>query len=336
MSGYKQHYLDLHPSIFIHPAFSEIWRILSDIWKSIKFIQQISFEEKASIQQIGNFFSDSLNIPRLVHIYQNIKPPFLGWQKWWQLQKWFSAQTRMLAEKIYTLIYEYLNALIDANWARLIVNTNFHFGRRGSPLSFWPGEHQRREVFTPPEASTALLLGSDPRQWIVSSQPAVLRATKARQAQRKCATAAHSLRYQPQQTLVRRLRRGDNNRRKRRTEGGKRGAFGGKGGSGSRGAFQVTFRFSSLKPPTYFPEFIFNLESGYFVLESWLFILNCQINFDKWNDTQFHWDSFSVVLMIDQFDEKENLSGSVCLFAAEIMLVNDKLFPPLDTPVCTS
>ena len=42
----------------------------------------------------------------------------------------------MLAEKIYTLIYEYLNALIDANWARLIVNTNFHFGRRGSPLSF--------------------------------------------------------------------------------------------------------------------------------------------------------------------------------------------------------
>ena len=73
MSGYKQHYLDLHPSIFIHPAFSEIWRILSDIWKSIKFIQQISFEEKASIQQIGNFFSDSLNIPRLVHIYQNIK-----------------------------------------------------------------------------------------------------------------------------------------------------------------------------------------------------------------------------------------------------------------------
>ena len=40
--------------------------------------------------------------------------------------------------------------------------------------------------------------------------------------------------------------------------------------------------------------------------------------------------------MIDQFDEKENLSGSVCLFAAEIMLVTDKLFPPLDTPVCTS
>ena len=68
----------------------------------------------------------------------------------------------MLAEKIYTLIYEYLNALIDANWARLIVNTNFHFGRRGLLSLF--GEHQRREVFTPPEASTALLLGSDPRQ----------------------------------------------------------------------------------------------------------------------------------------------------------------------------
>ena len=93
------------------------------------------------------------------------------------------------------------------------------------------------------------------------------RATKARQAQRKCATAAHSLRY-PQQTLVRRLRHGDNNRRKRRTEGGKRGAFGGKGGSGSRGAFQVTYRFSSLKPSTPFPEFIFDLESGYLVLES--------------------------------------------------------------------
>ena len=232
MSGYKQHYLDLHPSIFIHPAFSEIWRILSDIWKSIKFIQQISFEEKASIQQIGNFFSDSLNIPRLVHIYQNIKT--------WMTKVMTTAKVIFCSnqEKIYTLIYEYLNALIDANWARLIVNTNFHFGRRGSPLSFWPGEHQRREVFTPPEASTALLLGSDPRQWIVSSQPAVLRATKARQAQRKCATAAHSLRYQPQQTLVRRLRRGDNNRRKRRTEGGKRGHLGAREGRGPGGHFK--------------------------------------------------------------------------------------------------
>ena len=151
-------------------------------------------------------------------------------------------------EKIYTLIYEYLNALIDANWARLIVNTNFHFGRRGSPLSFWPGEHQRREVFTPPEASTALLLGSDPRQWIVSSQPAVLRPTKARQAQRKCATAAHSLRRYPhhppphpianpcallEAQPCSALLRGDNNRRKRRS-GGQRGPRGvaGRGGGG--------------------------------------------------------------------------------------------------------
>ena len=50
--------------------------------------------------------------------------------------------------------------------------------------------------------------------------------------------------------------------------GGQKGAFGGKGGSGSRGAFQVTYRFSSLKPSTPFPEFIFDLESGYLVLES--------------------------------------------------------------------
>ena len=31
---------------------NECW-LLSDVWESIKFIQQISFEEKASIQQIG-------------------------------------------------------------------------------------------------------------------------------------------------------------------------------------------------------------------------------------------------------------------------------------------
>ena len=76
-----------------------------------------------------------------------------------------------------------------ANWAGLIVNTNFHLGEGALSM--------RIGVFTASEASAALLLGlgSAPRQWIVSSQPAVLGATKARQAQRKCATAAHSLRY---------------------------------------------------------------------------------------------------------------------------------------------
>ena len=149
---------------------------------------------------------------------------------------------------------KYLNVLIYANWGGLMVKTNFDseegsLSNWGSPAGWWGllvmlSASSELEKLGRPNCIAWI----GPRQWIVSSQPAVLRPTKARQAQRKCATAAHSLRYQPQQTLVRRLRRGDNNRRKRRTEGGKRGAFGGKGGSGSRGAFQVTFRFSSLKP----------------------------------------------------------------------------------------
>lgn len=184
----------------------------------------------------GDFFSDSLNILSLVFI-TFLNPPFPGWP----LQKWFCAQTRVWIPWITFPpgIFKRPNVC--------------KLGRANSEYKFPSGrgvslDEKQGEVGSG-EASKLHYCSDRPQdnELCRASRPCS-RATKARQAQRKCATAAHSLRY-PQQTLVRRLRHGDNNRRKRRTEGGKRGAFGGKGGSGSRGAFQVTFRFSSLKPP---------------------------------------------------------------------------------------
>ena len=168
----------------------------------------------------GDFFSDSLNILSLVFI-TFINPPFLGWP----LQKWFCAQTRGELGYLGLLFHlEYLNVLMYANWAGLIVNTNFHLGEEGS-LGEKEGEVGSGE------ASKLHYCSDRPQdnELCRASRPCS-RATKARQAQRKCATAAHSLRY-PQQTLVRRLRHGDNNRRKRRTGG----QGGGKGGSGRVG-----------------------------------------------------------------------------------------------------
>ena len=98
---------------------------------------------------------------------------------------------------------KYLNVLIYANWGGLMVKTNFD-SEEEVPLKlrkpcwmvgaagdveciFWTGELGRPNC----------IAWIGPRQWIVLSQPAVLRPTKARQAQRKCATAAHSLRRYP-------------------------------------------------------------------------------------------------------------------------------------------
>ena len=98
---------------------------------------------------------------------------------------------------------KYLNVLIYANWGGLMVKTNFD-SEEEVPLQlrkpcwmvgaagdveciFWTGELGRPNC----------IAWIRPRQWIVLSQPAVLRPTKARQAQRKCATAAHSLRRYP-------------------------------------------------------------------------------------------------------------------------------------------
>ena len=58
------------------------------------------------------------------------------------------------------------------------VNTNFHLGEDGLSLCdrLWEAGWG---VFTASEASTGLLLGSAPRQWIVLSQPAVLSRNKS-------------------------------------------------------------------------------------------------------------------------------------------------------------
>ena len=112
----------------------------------------------------GNFFSDSLNILSLVFI-TFINPQFLGWPQ----QKWFWVS---LDTSDYFFHLEYLNVLMYANWAGLIVNTNFDLGERALSMRSRVGAS---------EASTALLLGlrSAPRQWIVSSQPAVLSSNKS-------------------------------------------------------------------------------------------------------------------------------------------------------------
>ena len=92
----------------------------------------------------------------------------------------------------------YLNVLMYANWAGLIVDTNFHLGGEGGLSLSDPTRSRMGEggVYMHLRGLNCIApLGSAPRQWIVLSQPAVLGATKARQAQRKCATAAHSLRY---------------------------------------------------------------------------------------------------------------------------------------------
>ena len=139
---------------------------------------------------------------------------------------------------------KYLNVLIYANWGGLMVKTNFDSKEEvplklrkmgGGLLGMLRASSELEKLGRP-----NCIAWIRPRQWIVSSQPAVLRPTKARQAQRKCATAAHSLRRYPhhppphpianpcallEAQPCSALLRGDNNRRKRRS-GGQRGPRG--------------------------------------------------------------------------------------------------------------